>query len=473
LPYLAFSEAVRRLEEAGEIVTVEEEISAEVEAPLVIRELASSTGKAVLLRRVKDKGCSLISSVYYRKQPQLLGLGSLEDIRQRYLFWLSIFDNPLLEQADKFSVMASIARLSEHFPRVVSISPGEYEVVRGYDLDVMKFPALKHSSEEDVPYVVNPVVLLKPSRSKNFTAVSLPVGILDERTLFLVVHPRSQASHVLSEAASSRDKVIVAVLTGAPPALQLAASMEWMSSLNFLLLSGLLAGSHVPVAKLVDEIPLPIGAEAVLIGEIEPGDSRPGGRILLEDNYLAQEAPQPIVSLRKVILRKNFTFYTSVVDREASDVAELSNWRDFLLLAYVRRFYPFVRDLRVLPDDAYRTIVVSVDRPSSKELLKLGMFLLSLGVSPRLDTVVFVDKDVDVKSPSEVLRAILRNVDPDKDVISLSFQPGERYTETESYKAIVDATSSSSKAAVEVGGEAFSRLKELVKRLMLRRSSGS
>jgi len=465
LPYLTFSEAVKRLEESGKVVAVDEEISAEVEAPLVIRELASSTGKAVLLRRIKDKDCALVSGVYYRKHPQLLGLGNLEEIKQRYLSWLSMFDSPPLEQVDKLSAMASIAWLSDHFPKVVSVSPGEFEVVQGYDLDVTRFPALKHSTEEDALYIVNPVVLLRLSRLKSFVAVSLPVGVLDERTLFLVVPPRSRASHVLSEAASSRDKVVAAILVGASPSLQLAAGMEWVSSLDFLLLSGLLAGSRVPVARLVDDTPLPLGADVALIGEVEPGDSRPGGRILLEDSYLAQEAPQPVVRLRRMILRRNFTFYTSIIDREASDVVELSRWRDYLLLAYVRRLYPFVRDLRVLPDDAFRTIAISVEHAEIKELLKLGMFLLSLGVNPRLDTVIFVDRDVDVNSPSEILRATLRNVDPDKDVISLPPKAGSRDLETESYDAIINATSSRSKAAVKVGDEASSRLRELIRRL--------
>jgi 4-hydroxy-3-polyprenylbenzoate decarboxylase len=471
LPYLTFSEAVRRLEEAGEVVSIEEEVSAEVEAPLVIRELASSTGKAVLLRRVKGKDYPLVSGVYYRRQPQLLGLGSLEDVGQRYLSWLSMFDNPLLEQVDKLSAIASIAWLSDHFPRVVSVSPSQFEVIQGYELDAASIPALRHSVEEDAAYIANPVVLLKPSRSKNLVVLSLPVGVLDERTLLLVVPPRSRAYHVIGEAAASRDRVIAAVLVGAPPPLQLAAAIEWAGSPGALFLSGLLSGSYTPITRIVDEIPLPVGAEAALVGEIEPGDTRPGGRVMLEDGYLAPELPHPVVRLRRLVLRKSPVFYTSIIDREASDVVEISRWRDFFLLLYLRRFAPFVKNLRILPDDAFRTIVVSVERASARDLLKLGMFILSINVSPRLDTVVFVDRDVDVNSPSDILRALLRNVDPGKDVTLMPSQGGSRDAEAENY-AIVDATSSRSKAAVEAGGETASRLKELVKRLALQRPSG-
>uniref|UniRef100_A0A7C3WKN4 UbiD family decarboxylase n=1 Tax=Thermofilum pendens TaxID=2269 RepID=A0A7C3WKN4_THEPE len=471
MPYLVFSEALRRLEESGGMVVLEEEFSAEVEAPSAIRKITSTTGKAVLLRRIKDKDYVLASGVYYRKQPQVLGLGSLEELGRRYLSWLSMFDNPLLEHSDKLAAMASLAWLSDLFPRVVSVSSGEVEVIQGYDLDATRFPALKHSAEEDTSYVVNPVVLLKTSSSRSFTATTLPVGVLDERTLFLALPPRSRASQVISEAASGRGRIFAAVLVGAPPPLQLAASMEWVGYLDFFLLSGLLVGSPVPVARFADNTPLPVGAEVVFIGEIEPGDSRPGGRILMEDNYLAQEVPQPVVRLRRVILRKNPVFYTSIVDREASDIVELSRWRDFLLLAHIRRVYPFVKDLRVLPEDAFRTIVISVDRVSGRELLRLGMFVLSMGASPRLDTVILVDRDVDVNSPSEILRAIIRNVNPDRDVVSIPPRAGSRDAEVESYDVIVDATSSSSKALA--GSTATSRLEELARRLAPQHPTGS
>lgn len=416
--------------------------------------------------RVRGKETSLVSGVYFGKSPQELGLGSIEELCQRYSSWISLFDKPPVDASDRLAVLASVSWIAERFPRVVQFPETEYEVQQGYDLDLTRLPAIKHSPGEEAPSVVNPVIVLRAENVKNYIAVSHPVEIVDDKTMLIAAPPRSPIYDVLSEAAATRSRVSAQVIIGAPPPAQLTSMIEWVVPADAFTFMGILADSPALLAKTEEGLPILLGSEIVLIGDIEPGDSRPGGKLIQEDGYLAEEVALPVFKPRKVLRRKKALFYTSIVDGTFSDVVQLSRWRDKLLLVYLRRLSPVVKNVRVLPETAFRAVAVSVRRASARELLRLGTHILSMGISSKLNTVIFVDEDVDVDSPASILSSMLRFADPEKGVYRLSHSPGEDTLQGEADIIIFATSFSQERVAEGPGGETLHRVESIIKRLL-------
>ncbi|MEM3893348.1 MAG: UbiD family decarboxylase [Thermofilum sp.] len=466
MSFPSFREAFQRLEALGKVLRVDEEVSADFEAPLLVREVSRRVGKAVLLTRVRGKEVSLASGIYFGKSPRDLGLGSLEELCQRYSSWVSLFDKLPMDASDRLTVLASVSWIAERFPRVVQFPSSEYEVKQGYDLDLTSFPAIRHSPREEAPSVVNPVIVIRLPQLKNFIAVSHPVEVVDEKTMLIAAPARSPLHDVLSEAAATRSRVSAEVVIGAPPPAQLASAIEWVVPADTFTFMGVLAGSPAILAKTEEELPVLLGSEVVLLGEIEPGDSRPGGRLLQEDGYLAEEVALPVFKPRKALIRRKALFYTSIVSRVFSDTVQISKWRDKLLLVYLQRLSPVVKDVRVLPETAFRAIAVAVKRSSTRDLLRLGMHILSMRVSSRLNTVIFVDEDVDVDSPASVLSSIIRYADPERGVYRLSHSQGKESPQEEA-EVIIFATSFSGEHLAErPEDEVVRRVENLIKRLL-------
>jgi 4-hydroxy-3-polyprenylbenzoate decarboxylase len=422
---LALQDALRTLSQQGKLFEINEELSPEIEIPWLSIELAKLRDNALLYNQVSKKDFRITTNLFYRKLHVMLNAESEEQIINRASKIITLIEPIVGMGRDKLHLLASLAWIADYYPETrVSLGPST-KILQGYELDLTTLPAFKHSSLEEYPVMPNPVIVATlASRGESDLSIQR-VQLVDEKTMIIHVPRNSRLQFLIEEASKRGENLQAAVVLGAPPSLYPPAHLSWMSFTEKILLGGVISETKLAIAKLEGEMYVPVPAEAIILGEIVPGDERPEGKMLYEDGEVIGGSPMPVMHAKKLIVKNPSTLYYSTIHPTRSDTAELYKLLSKLLLLKYKDLLPDVLDVTFLGEDAFRTVVVKVDATHRERLINAGINALSLSklLNPYTDTVILVGPEVDTTDASSLIKALIENVDPDKDIIKIE-SPG-------------------------------------------------
>ncbi|MGD6746763.1 UbiD family decarboxylase [Streptomyces sp. BH106] len=314
-------------------------------------------------------------------------------------------------------------------PRVVPTGPVLDTVAEGPDVDLTTLPLLKHFDSDRGPYITSGVITAEapppapdaPGRSGN---LSYHRALVHSRTeLATSLHSRGHLWQLLRLAEERGEPLPVAMVIGAHPLFQLAASARVGPDVDERTLAGGLLGEPLDVVRTPRHgIRVPACAELVLEGVIDPARTAPEGPFGEFSGYSSDRSTNNVLTVHSVLRRRDAVLLDIVGGNSAEHLNLARIPRESEMSEQLTSRFPEVTALHYPTSGTHFHAYVALRqaRPGQARQIMLAL----LGWDPYLKTVVAVDDDVDITRDEDVLWALATHLQPGADVFTVDGLPG-------------------------------------------------
>ena len=417
---------VHTLEEAGELVRVQERVSTHLElAEIADRCMkAPGGGPGLLFERpvlpsgdesAFPVGINLFGSL--RRIRMALGVNDLEHIGERITEMLrtKVPDS----FAGKLQMLPRLAEVAKYPPRVESGAlPCQQVIRRGTGADVEVLPHLHCWPQDGGRYITWGMVVTRDPETRVRNVGLYRVQVQGPRELAMHWQRHKVGADHWRQMAEREERMPVAIVLGADPASMYAASAPLPPNVDEFLFAGFLRRAPVPLARCVTcELEVPAGAEIVIEGYIDPseplvtegpfGDHT--GFYSLADRY-------PRVHVTAVTHRRDAVYPATIVGRPPMEDFYLGHATERIFLPLLRLTIPEIVDYHMPSYGIFHNLVfVSIDKKYPGQAWKVMNGLWGAGLMSLAKVLVVVDKWVDVRNPEEAWWVALNAIDPERD----------------------------------------------------------
>ncbi len=409
------------LERDGELVRVKEEVDWNLEMGAIIRRCYDIGGPAVLFENVKD----------YPKGFRALG-ASLGPSRKtgHSLYARVALALGLAPGSSPQEIMAHYLKRKEKpiKPVLVEGAPCKEFILRGQDVDLLKFPVpLIHGGDGGRYFGTWHTVITKDPDSSWVNWGMYRLMIHDRNTLGCLFPMQQHIGQMYQKYEAKNQPMPAAVVIGGQPVIPIVSCSMLPSFVSEVEIAGGLQGAPVPLVKCETlDLEVPATAEIVLEGEVLPHERRTEGPF---GEYMGYEAgkssPKPVFRVHAITYRKNpiLTFSNMGMPVQESQTvtaltksAEVYSELKKLGLPVKGVFYP--------PYGVSHLVVVSTETPFINFAKRVAHSVWA--TKPGLYTyyIVVVDADVDPTNMDEVLHAITTKCHPVNGIHPVNHIPG-------------------------------------------------
>jgi 4-hydroxy-3-polyprenylbenzoate decarboxylase len=349
------------------------------------------------------RGRRVLGNVLFSPLRQSLALGLAADLR----------GIPLVQ-----AVKAKLAELQPMAPQEVNNAPVMQNVLRGNEVDVLKFPAPQWHERDGGRYIGTfDAVICRDPDSGYINVGTYRVQVHDQNTVGLWIIPGKHGNLIAQKHWSKGEDCPFVIACGMPPSMILASAVgiPWgMSEYDFL---GGLLGTPVPVVKgRATGLPMPANAELVLEGYAPPPEklSRPEGPFGEWPGYYASGTiDRPVVEVSTIYHRDDPIITGAPPLKTYLNTDTHMHIRAANIWASMERAgIPDVRGVW-FPRQGRFVVAVAIRQRYSGHARQVGHGVLATRDGGR-DTrmIVVVDDDIDITNIDEVLWAVASRWDP-------------------------------------------------------------
>ncbi|MBO1331548.1 UbiD family decarboxylase [Streptomyces sp. VRA16 Mangrove soil] len=311
-------------------------------------------------------------------------------------------------------------------PALVADGPVLETVAQGAAIDLTTLPLLRHFDSDRGPYLTSGVITAEapegvPGRAGN---LSYHRALVHSRTeLATSLHSRGHLWQLLRMAEERGEVLPVAMVVGAHPLFQLAASARVGPDIDERTLAGGLLGRPLDVVRTPRHgIRVPAHAELVLEGVIDPARHAPEGPFGEFSGYSSDRSTNDVLTVHSVLRRRDAVLL-DVVGGNSADHLNLARIpRESETAARLKARFPEVTALHYPTSGTHFHAYVALRRTRPGQARQILLALL--GWDPYLKTAVAVDEDVDVTRDEDVLWAMATHLQPHADVFMVDGLPG-------------------------------------------------
>jgi 4-hydroxy-3-polyprenylbenzoate decarboxylase len=211
----------------------------------------------------------------------------------------------------------------------------------------------------------------------------------------------------------------VAIALGGDPAVTFCATLPLPDSLDEFTFAGLLRGEPVALARcLSHDLLVPAGAELVIEGFIEPGETAPDGAFGNHTGAYAPGMAAPLLRITAITRRRDVLYPATVVGPPPMEDCWLARAAERLLLALLRIDHSEIAEIsQPLAGIFHGATVVAMQKIAAGQGREL---LAALRQSPWLGKarlLVLVDAEQDPADYDGVYWRLLNNVDWQRDIV--------------------------------------------------------
>jgi 4-hydroxy-3-polyprenylbenzoate decarboxylase len=315
-------------------------------------------------------------------------------------------------------VKRRLADLKPIPPKLVEDGPVLENVLRGKEVNVLKFPAPRWHAEDGGRYIGTfDAVVCRDPETGYVNVGTYRVQVHDEKTLGIFIIPGKHGRLIAQKYWERGESCPILIVCGVPASMIAASAVgiPWGRS-EYEFLGGLL-GAPVPVVRSeVSGLPMPAFAEIVLEGFMAPPDvsSRPEGPFGEWPGYYASGAmPAPIVNVEAIYHRD---------DPIITGDPPLKTYLNGELYMYIRAANIWssmeragIPDVRGIwfPRQGRLVVAVAVRQRYSGHAKQAGHAVLATRDGGRdVRMVVVVDEDIDITNVNELMWAMASRWEP-------------------------------------------------------------
>lgn len=216
----------------------------------------------------------------------------------------------------------------------------------------------------------------------------------------------------------------VTVFVGGPPALILGAIAPLPENVPELLLSSLLLGSKLPLAKNpVKGHPHPLvsTAEFALVGHVKPNELQPEGPFGDHYGYYSLKHDYPVLHVDAVCRRRHAVWPATIVGKPRQEDVFIGDYLQKLLSPIFPIVMPNVIDLWTYGETGYHALAAAVvEERYQREAMGAAFRILGEGQLSLTKFLWLIDGRIDLQDPAQVLEYLLARFNPETDLYVLS-----------------------------------------------------
>ena len=426
------AEAVADSEAHGHLVRIDHPVDPDLEVAEIQRRLYRSQGPAVLFTRPKGTEFPLLCNMFGTlDRARFLFRDTLDDVRK--LVELKTDPSRAAKKPWRYwNIPEILWRLR---PKIVSSGP-----IFAHRTTISKLPQVKCWPRDGGAFITLPQVYTEdpdrpgPSRS-NLGMYRVQLGGNDyvqdrEVGLHYQIHRGIGPHHA---AALRRGEALkVNVIVGGPPALTLAAVMPLPEGLPELAFAGALGGRRLRLAypnRSRCDLPIPIEADFVITGFVEPGLTKPEGPFGDHLGYYSLAHPFPVLKVTDVYHRPGAIWPFTVVGRPPQEDTTFGELIHELTGPVIPTVLPGVRAVHAVDAAGVHPLLLAIgseryvpyeERRRPRELLTQASAILGQGQLSLAKYLFLVahedDPKLDIHDPVAFFRHVLERVDWEHDL---------------------------------------------------------
>ncbi len=420
------------LDERGDLRRVAVAVNPELESTSFCLRALQHAGPALLFERPTGAQHSLLGNLFghARRIEAALGRersGSLRELGEL----LAALKEPHWPGNVREAIASwpQFAQLAHVAPRRVPRAPFQDNTLGGGQIDLSRLP-IQRCWPEDVARLITLglVVTRGPRKKRQNVAIYRQQVIARDRLIMRWLAHRGGAGDFAEwQADRPGEPFPVLIAIGTDPATLLAAAAPIPDTLSEYEFAGLLRGerSHVVRCELTG-LDAPAGAEIVLEGFIQPGDTAAEGPFGDHTGYYNSQAAFPVLTIERMHLRDGAIYQGSYMGRSPHDEPSvMAVALNEVFVPILRRVFPEIVDFYLPPEAcSYRLAVVSIRKRYPGHARRIMMAVWSyLRQFTYTKFVIITDEDIDVRNWQEVIWAVATRVDPARDSMLVENTP--------------------------------------------------
>jgi 4-hydroxy-3-polyprenylbenzoate decarboxylase len=420
------------LAKIGQLKSVPQPVSPALQITELCHRSLIKNGPALLFESPLDHDIPVLGNLFGNQQRVLaaLELESRQDLRElgRELAFLK---NPSLPDSlpSALEVVPEFARLAHITPVRKDTAPWQEHVVEGTDIDLESLPISTCWPEDAAPLITFGMVITRgPNKPRVNLAVYRQQLIGRNKLIMRWLPHRGGAQDFCEFQLKYPGKPFpVAVVIGADPATLLAAVTPIPDSLSEYQFSGLLRGRRSRIVESdLTGLPIPLSAEIVLEGHIQPGETATEGPFADHTGYYNSTADFPVFTVNRISQRDNPVYLTTYMGKPGEDEPSImASALNEIFIPLLQAQFPEVVDFYLPPEAcSYRVAIVSIRKqyPGHARRIMFGIWSW-LRQFTYTKTIIVIDDDIDARNWKEVIWAISTRADPVRDTVLVENTP--------------------------------------------------
>jgi len=474
LAYTDLREWIKRLDKAGELKRVREEVSPYLEMAEIAdrtaklgRGKAAAGGPALLFENVSGyPGAKVLMNQFGSERRMKLALGleagdSLDAIAERIREL--IHPETPVTMMDKLKLLPKLAEVGGFFPRVIAAKDAACKQVvhrrvedGGHGIDLLKLPVLTTWPGDGGPFITLPCVVTRDPRSgkRNVGMYRMQVydgqstGMHWQRQKVAAEHVRDRLRAAAAQDAAARVEVMaataggttaasegagvpattlsrvregrmeVAVAIGADPATTFSAIVPAPPEVEEYLIAGFLRGEPVELVRCETvDLEVPAHAEYVLEGYVNLGELRSEGPFGDHTGFYTMAEEYPVFHVTCMTHRREPIYAATIVGKPPMEDAWMGKAVERIFLPLMQLTLPEIVDVCLPPEAVFHNLmIVSIRKSYAGHARKVMNGIWAMGQAMFTKCIVVVDEDCDVQDLAEVVLRTANNIDPERDI---------------------------------------------------------
>jgi len=463
--YESLREWIKALDKAGELKRVTAEVSPVLEMAEIAdraaksgRGTAAAGGPALLFENVAGyPGAHVLMNQFGSEKRMRLALEveSLEDVAKR----IETLMRPVLPTGmlDKLKLLPMLAEVGGFFPKTVDAkkAPCKEVILRGEDVDVLKFPVLQTWPQDGGRFITLPCVVTRDPKSGKRNVGMYRMQVYDGKTTGMhwqrqkvaAEHLRERLRAETADAAGAvemmaltaggtatavnvdgvaqtvltkirGERMEVAVAIGTDPATTFSAIVPAPPEIEEYLIAGFLRQQAVELVKCETvDLEVPAHAEIVLEGYVELGELRSEGPFGDHTGFYTMKDEYPVFHITCITHRKDPIYAATLVGKPPMEDAWMGKAVERIFLPLMRLTLPEIVDVNLPPEGVFHNLmIVSIRKSYAGHARKVMSGIWALGQAMFTKCVIVVDEDCDVQDLAEVVLRVTNNIDPERDI---------------------------------------------------------
>ena len=314
--YLNLRQCVEDLQRAGQLIAIDEEIDAHLEAAEIHRRVFRSGGPALLFSRVRGCRFPMASNLFGTlDRAQFMFRDTIESVRR--LIELKLDSGQMMKRPGRYWKAPWTAL--HMLPRRARRGP-----VLQCSTTIDQLPHQQSWPDDGGPFVTLPLVYSEDVERPGFLQSNLGMYRVqlsggqyktnEEVGLHYQIHRGIGVHH--TTAIRQRKPLRVNIHIGGTPAMMLAAVMPLPEGMSELTFAGALAGHRIKmIAGAADQLPVYAEADFCIRGVVDPDRKLPEGPFGDHLGYYSLAHPFPVLRVKEVLHRPEPIWAFTVVGR--------------------------------------------------------------------------------------------------------------------------------------------------------------
>jgi 2,5-furandicarboxylate decarboxylase 1 len=303
-------------------------------------------------------------------------------------------------------------------PIIVKTGPCKENIMRGDDVDLLKFPIPTWTPGKDAgSYLSAGAVIQKDPETGTQNAGVYRGMIKGPKRIGVLVQPAKHSGVIFQKYEAANKPMPVAIVIGPPPSLGMTSVGRVPYGVDEMTVAGALSGRAMEVVKCETiDLMVPAHSEMVIEGIVQPGVREKEGPFGEFYGHMGPPAQSPIIEVTAITYRDGTIhqgFQEQMPPSEGSCIKDIA--MESILLSSLRQCgIPGVLDVYVHPMSCQSHVVVKIKPqfPSHAKAVYAGCWAT---YPNRAKQVVVVEDDCDIYDDNDVAWHIATRVQPDRD----------------------------------------------------------